>query len=1552
MSQNMERILHMYNHDYLDAKDGTSQQIMQAISKIKDPLTKIKMVQALAPTMFAMSGGHPILNKLSAIAMGSNAITGDSYLKRMDQQSQLKAINRLEKQVGYGNATGDTAFRTISGINNIGMSVGVTGSILKGLGQAGYVPNVMQHVNPLMLMGAMQGGKGIGTMAAGAAGGMGGLGTALGAGGAGMMGMMNPAMLGVMAMMAMNMGGSKVTDMMLHAGSTNVRKFRASVNLHLTSGTQLELEYSNMVQISSQIKMMSNMNLLTPAETLQANILMMIESHTSVLAPMLAEMRNETEKKHKLGGNAGQNVASDFFSEDGLLSLQNQKGTRKNPNFLQRGAKHFAQFATNLSSVVDVFGQIGNTLSGKSSSALFNEANRQKHSTDATQEFSDKFGIAVSMVNTIHTSAAEVLSKADSFEAKQISILAGIYELNRFQGHELLSIRKDGLGVERPGHTGELARMRVQEEADDGELETFGKMLDEMMGYIPLWHTISGSAKMVMAGYKNMEALITSNSNPFTSMLREIGDVFTKSFTQVVDDEGTLRNTIGAVKLSPSDLMARYLSGDYIKQMSELINYNKAQAHYLRYLADAEAGRNGDGHVRAPQYNENLTMDEFSGKLLNSKQLKARNNKIGLNLKNAIRSTAPNGFLGMIMTSLGLDSKDKAEEYSIRKFGHIKELHEQFGNTFGYTNRRGFSKGTGDTGKAAPGTKPDESGEKPVGPVHEGEAVIPNINKQPGFIKSLINSILPKSSPKVSLTSEDKAKALNAEAVQANEALNVAKQTDIQTGSLKMLKDIKESNEIIAGNTKKEKDKPKGGLFDGLLKLGDWLFKGLTTGFGMFGLLTKAFRLLPAVMEAGFLAVKYGKTLLAKAAASFGRMGIPGFTKIEDLAVDEHGPLMPGQQRATTDLARGEHGPLRPGDTRNISFMDKAKGWLSDNTGKVTDTLKAKKGDFVKDIGGAKGFVGKSAWLAAFYAGADYFLQDDENEDGTQKSVTDKLKTVGQDLLGSAGGIMGSVIGGSLGSVLMPVGGTIIGGIIGGILGDMAQKKVIEWWEEFTTADNGKKMGLVESAGYYWGSLSDNTKWGLGIGGAIGMAGGPIGALAGGLIGAYVADDVVIVAKDVSKWFGDIKDSTISTLSDLGEDLKNLPGVETGMTLGRKVFGDNWFGSLLGGLVGGAIGGLGWLGEKAGKILSDVPSTITETKNYIIDKATNAKVYLTKKGNEWINAAGNVVDAAKGLFSEKVEKPFNQGVVEGNARVGSNVERLKLATGQTYSVSSGTRNAKSQYDLFMGNEAGAVSVASDHYGGAAEDIKGNLLNYLKTNYLENKSLGNRSARFKKLNEFLKQYNLQTYDEGGTNGVSNIHLENIGGMDKIGLATTQQEASKFINMVAANSQTWLNKIKSDPAWAAKRKLTGITTKAQLLKNLNDRSNFKLSQLGAGTVNLNPDIIKDANLVPPDTSTGQAAVNIEKQAAADKAKKQTSIQKQDDEKMVSMKEHNESLKAISNQLAIQIQQNSEMSANQSALVAAADKASTLWSYIEEVYSTPTFNDAQFSAIKVRS
>lgn len=1554
-SQEINKLLERFNRSKQEAEDNViANSIMDAVSQIAKPLGKLKLAQQLAPTLAGATG----LGPLPAIAMASTAFRDPfAHIKQLDQRAQQRVINTIEKRPGYNNAVGDTAARSAMGLNNLGLSLGTSGALLKAAGMAGYTPNILENVNPLLLMGAMQGGKGVGTFAAGAAGGFKGLGALFGAGtGAGTLGAINPALLGFAAMMALNIGGSKLNTMMLNAGSTKLNQFRANTTLNLRSGFELEMHHSNMVNITSQIKLLQNIGQLSPAEALHAQILMLIESHTSVIPLMVEEILNAREIKDKSGGNAGQNAVSEFFGEDGLLPLYNQRGTKLQPNFIQRWAKEFARSSSNVASILDIFGQIGNTLSGKSSVAEFNKANRKFTDMNADQAFSDKFGIAVSMVNTIHTSAAEVLSKAQTFEAKQIAILSGMYELNRFQAHELLSIRRDGMGVDRPGHAGELAKLRVQEEMDGEDPESLGRLVDEMLGYLPLWHTISGSAKMVMAGYNNIKDLVTGTSTPFSNMMKDIRNAITETFTSIDQDEGSLRNTIGATILAPADLMARYLSGDYVKQMTELVEYNRAQAHYLKYLATDASSRSKIPLTRL-NTRAAVQLDEFSGKLMTDKEFEERDNAIGKKLAEALTSTSPNGLMG-VLTTMFIDKdkqKERAEDYATTNFKHIEELWKQFGSTSGYLNGRGFDEG-GKTGKASPGTKPDSSGHKPVGIVHEDEYVVPKWYADKN--KDLMGMLEKDRTNRTSQTSTMLADALHSKEVEETKLNNELKQTETQTGMLGFLKKISEGIDGVNHKLLHPKTPVNDDLWDALKLIG--------AGLGGLALLNQLKDLLGE--HTGLLAA-IGAALGLPIAARLLKSIPPGL--ISGAAAG----AAAGYSKFKTDWSKGkysftQHGPalpdgMKPSKWDSIKNFAQQHGSMDNLKGGLKDSLKL----------GGKALL-KTGPLALLFGGIDYFLQSDVDENGNQRTIGDKLSSVGKDFLDNAGAILGSVILGGLGAIAPIPGGAIIGSVLGGIAGSYIQEKFTDYWKSYAQHKDGTNATTGEKIKTF---LKNNVGavMGAGIGAGLGFVfgGGPIGGAAGiiigGLIGAGVHNVISKITTTISEFdFG----AASSKLGDWASE--NIPGVEQGAKVGRLIFGDNPFGSFIGGLIGGAIMGPGGLlvkfGQKMAEWFGDGSSV--DHSPSIVDRQTQAKGHLasaeanyeaakeryektkTPENAESLKLAKKHFDETKAKADGTYEKGMFETVKGLNSEFATNInilnkEWFKKTGERLYGGKDGAGVRTINDTIRMLKEGYSASPTSAHFTGLAADMK------------------IKSGRYQELLNLAKTLNLdlKTYNGETGNLKQYIHLED---------ATTSANQKQFginkglelIKTLRSNPEEALAVFKKQKEILKNGKASYmVTAQTQNAKQMLDDLEAKLTN----TKVISSKITKEKLPSISQTQTAIPEAKVEYKTTEAYIKEQNDIRtvrelrkKKEEEQLKNLKEAKLTQTSIADAsiktaeaaeanlqmvqiAASKLDQLNNRVAELSQMINDSNKvAKTLWSYIDKVYKEPKYSDYQFA------
>lgn len=1271
MSQNIDEIRARYERELREMEESTiASKIMGGVGSLAQKLSMLKMVSTMGQSLpgIASVSSSPVMQHLGAVGMGATALrdVATGYKTHQQNQANINTIATLRSRVGYQNSGGDIAALSNMGLSNIGMSIGTTGAAIKAAGSLGYMPDILHNVSPLTLMGAMSGGKGLGMLSAGMMGGAGNLGSLFGAGTKGaLLGSMPPAMMGMMAMMALNMAGGKMSKMMENAGSFNTKRFTANTNMQLRNGMQLEIEHSNMIQIQGQMRLLQGLGQLTPAEALIVNVLMLIESHTSVLAPMAEESLNAREHKNVGGANSGQNVASEKFGEDDYAAIYNQRGTRRAPNMLQKAAQSFAQFGQNLKSVVSIGDQIGNTLAGKSSVELFNKANRKRHEMDAKQEFSEKFSISVAFTDLLHTSAAQVLQASDSYYSKSISLAAGMYEGIRYLGHELLSIRKDGFGIARPGHTGELLKKTLQEEDHQAPYESLLQGLDEALGYIPGWHTLSGGFKMGRKGVKNISNAwkgVDEDGNPtdsfWTKAKKELRNYTASTYSNPEQDEGTLRSAIGATRLSESDLMARYLSGDFVDQVTKLVNYNAEQAHYLKFIAEMESKRQRKGNrLGAFEAEEARTMDEFSGRLITDEEKQIRNRNIKYKLRQELGQTSPNSLMGMFFEQFaGKQAISKSREYAYNNFNHIRGLVDEFdplmanmfpGGAGRRQHARGFAVG-GNTGKAAPGTKPDSSGEKPVGVVHEDEQVIPKwqASKFPGmvsFLEADRRNRLGLAGGNGNKTELQKAQEQEQKDAQAKAFINEETQTEElkknNTAQIEQINLLSKIAMFLDPKTKKEQGDDNFlktfpllvgtlGLFAAVSKMtGKYksLSEMMNDHLGISGMILAAVGSKSLTFLANRIPglKKFGSAIMdtvnhrkikeatLKAEADKSKDHLKGKAETVNRAQD-HLDLVnateakskaakEAKQKAIFDAnvqleeARARMEEAASAHAENVKKLDehKEKGsWFKQLRTNTKGTLKNAGASIGRAatsansyLGGKAAGMGKAGMLSL---GGDavlgYLMEPD------QDPTTGKDRSFLDKIKSVSQNLIkdaGSILGGAAGFAV----GGYPGMMVGSMLGKLAQDKFQEWFKQFETNSDGSEASTWESIG---NMVKNNLgiTIGAGVGGILGTflmpgIGTVLGAGIGGILGNYAEKGIVKVSKAISEF--DFKGAAKKSGSWLKE---NMPGVKEGMKVSSMLFGED---SVLGMLIGGILGAVIWGPMIAlGKVITFMGKSISE----------------------------------------------------------------------------------------------------------------------------------------------------------------------------------------------------------------------------------------------------------------------------------------------------------------------------------------------------------------------
>jgi len=427
---------------------------------------------------------------------------------------------------------------------------------------------------------------------------------------------MNPMIAGMMMAMALSKGGTALHKIFNKNSEMNLNKnTKRDTSVHGKQPHELEDMYGSTHSYMAAIARMQQMGQIDAGTAILGQILASIEGHTSVL-PLLAADTTNADKKRKAKTNKALNHLSDQFGEDGTLSRGDQ---RKNddPGIVFKLANRLERFSAEFQSTFDIMGQVSNTLNGKSSTRLANEANDIGKKGDllkAQKDFGRRFGVSTNMVQAIHTTPTQIMNESDSYEGRVISILGLISEISRFSAHELLQIRSQGFGIKAGESSSYLKKMQdkaeEEREAKDNKSEFYEnwlKGIDETLGYVPGWNMLSGTIKMGKKAIDGSKELLNDHKE---GNLRNPKEVFMDwlndgAGNEKLKTEESIRNAIGANELSNEQKMSTYLGGDFPNKFEELLNY-------ARRIDESTAAMAGP-IKRKSRAQE--TMNEFTGKM-------------------------------------------------------------------------------------------------------------------------------------------------------------------------------------------------------------------------------------------------------------------------------------------------------------------------------------------------------------------------------------------------------------------------------------------------------------------------------------------------------------------------------------------------------------------------------------------------------------------------------------------------------------------------------------------------------------------------------------------------------------------------------------------------------------------------------------------------------------------------------------------------------------------------------------------------------------------------
>lgn len=1163
--------------------------IFSTLGKYTSPLRAVKVLDNIGDGKVKdyLSQAFNIgTTPLQAVSAGASLLRPNDYKSLIDAMKRERTFQTAEKNIKYDNALYDNIFRIGAGTSGIAKSAGnvlLAGKIAESLG---YLPSGISITgNQLMsAAGMMMGARGVGMAASGMFGGMDKFGAVLNAAtGFGI----NPSLMGLIGSGALSAGAGYISNNLQNKITGNANQFRADTSLKLANGLQVEMLTSAMSSLQPKINLLTTMGIIDAGQALQLNTLMLIESHTSLLSVILEELKNQNEYKDKLGGNEAQNIASEFYGEDGALSLQDQgKSSKRQVNILQRIGKEYAKFGIGLESIFNISAQIGNTLSGKSSTELYNKFINQVNAQDAATEFGNKYGIATSMAGIIHTSSAEVLSRATTYESKHLAILTGIYELNRFQSHELLGIRKDGFGIDRMEHTGQYAKLKNRFQIESDQEDTVFKWVNELLGYIPGWQTLYGTADMT-SKFAQKLADIKDNfsiTDIFSNIGKEVKSLIGESFSGIESyNKKDIYTDIGAKYLSDSELMSKYLGQEYPNQFLELLKYNERQVYFLNQLFNNSIKQLQYNGVLKKTYKpeefkttiEDKVIDKITGKFISREDFLKQKEEIAGNLFDLMTNVMPATNTGFLLENLlsGDKSKKILFEHLSENYEQFEELIKEFGDTNTFKNLKADLYGTG----------------------------VNNLET---------DSLLDQNNTNQTNTQRAEYSKLKEKEEQATEAS--IKNTSILSESLNVLKQISGFSESTANEIKKKNKEERDYSFD-LLKygaMGATLFAGLN--------------MLNGILPDGLLS---GSGL---GLAGLGAAGYYGYKKRDSIKDALFGQINEDGQRVGFKNNMSKYGE---------NWKDKAGGLLKDANKGINNSL----GNGLKtaSLRGAQ---------AALIGGVIHFFTQDPELPLTEKLMnTGKflIDSTGAIVGGLIGASVGSMIAPGVGTIM----GAMLGGFAGEYIQTYATTKFRELLNKkpeqeidiFTDSwtlikqNSGSVIGMVVggAAGAYLGK---------------GLAGGILGSMVGGFVGNKIQKDVVKLWDSMTgegsllKAAGDNISTITATVG--GFIGKRLIGAKIGGLIGTT-FGP--VGSILGGLIGFFLGEAlesvgGWVLEKVNNLVgwgdNDEPAKNNKTNN---TGATGANINAANAailGNDIALGTGSKLDNLTNINNEFLSKEY------------------------------------------------------------------------------------------------------------------------------------------------------------------------------------------------------------------------------------------------------------------------------------------------------------------------
>jgi hypothetical protein len=350
---------------------------------------------------------------------------------------------------------------------------------------------------------------------------------------------------------------------------------------------------------------------------------------------------------------------------------------------------------------------LANTFAGKSNSKLIREQRELMESgineNYKEESTSKEFGITVSMANTVNTSALQVTTKHKSLEGKMFSLAIHTAEIQRQQLIELITIRKEGFGINRPGLTGFYKAKQAEIDEVLNKERSFKRktieLIGDTVGYIPLIGGLLGDdinefgreidkdstekrnddiendrrkANIGKSAWQNFKSAISS----------DIKGGLAQDF-KTIDSESDLREKLKINEVDSSAVSNHYMGKVFPNRFEVLLNYTSLMVQHLEQISGTNTKDLTDI--------EQKRIDTDTGELRTKEELKEINKvkkdkfKESISGFNESKSTVKNTLLNKLFLDIDLTS---GKELSEKK----KELDNKVKDFDGYLKRQGVSR--------------------------------------------------------------------------------------------------------------------------------------------------------------------------------------------------------------------------------------------------------------------------------------------------------------------------------------------------------------------------------------------------------------------------------------------------------------------------------------------------------------------------------------------------------------------------------------------------------------------------------------------------------------------------------------------------------------------------------------------------------------------------------------------------------------------------------------------------------------------------------------------